>query len=211
MANSLDGGALIEADVAALQAQARAVLPQLNLQLRTESAADLDFSAALYALTRADEMRLLTDWSPAQKSAFCRAQFDAQHAHYRAHYPAAKFLIICEGDARIGRLYVNRTDSEVRLMEITLIEARRGCGIGGALSVALRNRAHAAGLPITLHVEPFNPARRLYERQGFRTVETRGIYLFMRCMPLPAQAPSALCCDGLCGDATAPDQLKTSS
>jgi len=38
-------------------------------------------------------------------------------------------------------------------------------------------------VPAGLHVEPFNPARRLYERQGFRTVETRGIYLYMQCPP----------------------------
>ena len=64
-----------------------------------------------------------------------------------------------------------------------LLEQCRNRGIGGAISGALVEIAGAAGLPTTLHVEPFNPARRLYERQGFREVEARGIYLYMRREP----------------------------
>jgi len=34
--------------------------------------------------------------------------------------------------------------------------------------------------PVTLHVEPYNPAVRLYQRLGFRVVEQRGVNLFMK-------------------------------
>jgi hypothetical protein len=36
--------------------------------------------------------------------------------------------------------------------------------------------APAAGKPVTIHVEVFNPAMRLYERLGFRPIEERGSY-----------------------------------
>lgn len=159
-----------------------------GIALRPELVSDLDLSASLYALTREAELNTV-DWPDAQKQAFCRQQFDAQHAHYRQHYPKAHFLII-ERDAgagveAVGRLYFEQTGKELRLMEITLLVAARNAGIGGAISYALLQHAHASGVPMGLHVEPFNPARRLYERQGFREVETRGLYLYMVC-PLPA-------------------------
>ena len=41
----------------------------------------------------------------------------------------------------------------------------------------------AGAKPITIHVEKFNPALRLYERLGFLPIEDRGVYLFLRREP----------------------------
>ena len=165
-----------------LNAALSEAFPELRLTVRAETAADMDFAASLYALTREAELATL-DWPIAAKQSFCRQQFDAQHAHYREHYPDAQFLLIeCDGVA-VGRLYFEQTGKELRLMEITLAAAARNHGIGAAASGALLQHAHDCGMPMGLHVEPFNPARRLYERQGFREVEERGLYLYMRCEP----------------------------
>ena len=139
----------------------------------------MDFSASLYALTREAELSAV-DWPTAAKQSFCRQQFDAQHAHYHQHYPDAQFLLVERDGAPVGRLYFEQTTKELRLMEITMVAAARNLGIGGALSGALLKHAHACGVAMGLHVEPFNPARRLYERQGFHAVEERGLYLYMR-------------------------------
>jgi ribosomal protein S18 acetylase RimI-like enzyme len=42
-------------------------------------------------------------------------------------------------------------------------------------------QAHGAkhGLQVTLHVEPNNPAQRLYQRLGFTLIEQRGVYDFL--------------------------------
>ncbi len=168
--------------IAAVNAALAALLPSIQVAVRPETTLDTDFSAALYALTRADELAAV-EWSDADKQAFCRQQFDAQRAHYRQHYANAQFLVIDVGGAPAGRLYFEQTSKELRLMEITLLIAARNQGIGGAISGILLRQAHAAGIPMGLHVEPFNPARRLYERQGFREVDTRGIYLYMRVEP----------------------------
>ena len=40
-----------------------------------------------------------------------------------------------------------------------------------------------ANKPVTIHVEVFNPARRLYERLGFQHVDSSGAYHLMRWSP----------------------------
>ena len=52
-------------------------------------------------------------------------------------------------------------------MDIALLPEYRGRGIGTALLEELLVEADATGRRVTIHVERFNPARRLYERLGF--------------------------------------------
>ena len=167
-----------------LNAALAATHPALALYLRAETPDDLDFSASLYATTRQAEMNALP-WSDAEKSAFCRMQFNAQHLHYVGHYPAVQFLVIERNSVRIGRVYIEQKAAALLLMEITLAPEQRGAGVGGAIAVALLQQARANALPMHLHVEPLNPAKRLYERLGFRDIETEGFYTFMVCDPRP--------------------------
>jgi ribosomal protein S18 acetylase RimI-like enzyme len=150
--------------------------------LREETSGDIDFVAELYASTREEELRPV-DWSEAQKRAFLRQQFELQRAHYRQHYAGAQWLIVLRDGMPIGRLYLKAGSVEVRLMDVALVSAQRGQGIGTALMRGVLRYADELGLPVSLHVEPFNPAIRLYERLGFTTRETRGIYCYMERPP----------------------------
>ena len=136
----------------------------------------------LYASTRAAELAQV-DWPEATKQAFVRQQFDAQHSQYRLHYAGALFLVVELEEAVIGRIYIKPGSTELRLMEITLQPASRGLGLGRVLLQALLTQADHAALPLTLHVEPFNPAHAWYLRLGFTVVEERGAYHFMRRLP----------------------------
>jgi GNAT superfamily N-acetyltransferase len=156
---------------------ARFLAPGLALRPRTD--ADLAFLAELYAATREEELRPV-EWSSEQKLAFLRDQFEKQHAHYLLHYPTAEWFVIEHEGIPIGRFYVARTEGEIRLMDVSLLAEWRGRGTGTALMRALTERADSLGLMLGLHVEPYNPALRLYQRFGFTTVETRGVYLFMQ-------------------------------
>jgi len=151
-----------------------------GIALRAAESADQAFLAELYASTREEEMRLATPWTDEQKRAFLAGQFALQDRHYRLHYPDAEWLVIEQGGARVGRMLVNVAPSEARLMDIALMPGARGHGIGAVLLERLLAFADGLGLPVTLHVEPFNPALRMYERAGFAPVEMRGIYQFMR-------------------------------
>jgi ribosomal protein S18 acetylase RimI-like enzyme len=132
----------------------------------------------LYASTRAEELSRVP-WSPAEKAAFVRMQFDAQHRHYQEHYAHASFDIVLVDGEPAGRLYVDRGRDEIRLIEITMLPAWRNRGLGSGLILALQREAEASGAALTIHVERFNPALRLYERLGFVMIEERGPYLFL--------------------------------
>jgi ribosomal protein S18 acetylase RimI-like enzyme len=153
-----------------------------DVSLRPAQAEDVDFLSSVYAATRSEELAL-TDWSDAQKSAFCRQQFEAQDSHYRTHYPTAEYLVITSGTESIGRLYVDRWEKEIRVMDIAILPPYRGLGIGTQLLRKLQDEARAVGKPLSIHVEKFNPALRLYERLGFRSAEDRGIYLLLKWTP----------------------------
>jgi ribosomal protein S18 acetylase RimI-like enzyme len=78
---------------------------------------------------------------------------------------------------------VHRGESEIRIVDIALLPDYRGNGIGTALLRDLFSEADAAGKTVTIHVERFNPALRLYERLGFALAEDKGVYLFLERPP----------------------------
>lgn len=160
--------------------------PAAGIALRPAAAADGAFLRALYAGVRWPELASLP-WTEAEKRAFCDAQFDLQDRHYRANYAGAEFLVITAGDGTpIGRLCRVRGVREWRLMDISLLPTHRGCGAGTRLVAELVAGADAAGVPVVLHVEHDNPARRLYERLGFTGVADPaepGVYLEMTRSP----------------------------
>ena len=55
--------------------------------------------------------------------------------------------------------------------------------MAGAISVGA---AASCGKAVTIYVEKFNPAMRLYRRLGFRTEEDKGVYDLMRWNAAPA-------------------------
>ncbi|QBB71908.1 N-acetyltransferase [Pseudolysobacter antarcticus] len=148
------------------------------LALRNESAADTVFLEALYASVRAEEMRPVP-WPDQAKRDFLQQQFQLQHEHYRRVYIGADFLVVEHEGEPIGRIYVYRTPNEIRLMDIALIERMRGGGIGSSLLDALMQEATIKQIQLALHVEPNNPAQRLYQRLGFSLIEDRGVYHFL--------------------------------
>jgi GNAT superfamily N-acetyltransferase len=139
---------------------------------------DLPFLCAVYASTREQELAAVA-WDAAQKTAFVQMQFAAQHAYYQEHYAGADFDVILVDTLPAGRLYIARWSSEIRIVDIALLPEYCNRGIGTTLLKDLQAEAAAAGKPLRIHVERFNPALRLYERLGFHQIEDRGVYLFM--------------------------------
>ncbi len=145
------------------------------IRLRPILAADAPFLFELYASTRAEEMAMV-QWSEEQERTFLRMQFDAQSTHYATHYAGAEFLIIEDDGHPIGRLYIHRQPHDIRIVDISLMPGHRGKGIGTKLLRELLDEGAATRTPVTIHVEQFNPAMRLYERLGFRRIGSHGVY-----------------------------------
>jgi ribosomal protein S18 acetylase RimI-like enzyme len=139
---------------------------------------DREFLVELYGSVREPEFAHVP-WDDAMRRAFVEQQFAAQDTHYREHYPGATLDVIEVDNAPAGRLYVHRGPSDIRIMDIALATAVRGRGIGSGLLRSLMSEAGASGRTLSIHVEVNNPARRLYERLGFRPAGEHGVYLLM--------------------------------
>ncbi len=151
---------------------------------------DDEFLFGLYASTRESELAPL-GWDDGQREAFLRQQFAAQSKFYFEQFPLAKFHIVLLAEEPIGRLYLDHRDDEIRLIDISLLPARRNTGIGTALLNDILAEGERLGLPVTIHVERFNPARRLYERLGFREISENGVYYLMEWSPSGAREKHA--------------------
>ena len=152
------------------------MLPEV--ELRPATAEDEAFLLAVYAGTRREELAL-TGWDAAATDAFLRMQSAAQDSHYRQHFPDAAFDVVMVDGVAAGRLYVDRRDTEIRIIDIALLPEHRGRGIGTALLTPILDEAETAGRTVVINVERENPARRLYERLGFVRVAEHGLHLLL--------------------------------
>lgn len=166
------------------------VVSRPAITLRPVRDEDMDFLLRVYHGTRLEELATIADWSEEQKLTFVRQQFAAQHAWYQEHYVGATFDVVMVGGVPAGRLYVHRREAEIRLMDIALLPELRGQGVGSTLLADLLAEAESAGKPLTIHVEKYNPAMRLYQRLGFTTIADRGPYDLLEWRPgSPATTP----------------------
>lgn len=160
-------------------------------QLRSAAEDDRSFFLEVYASTRADELAL-TPWDDATKRGFVEQQFAAQESHYARHYPDASVDVIQVDGEGAGRLFVDRQELDMHVVDISLLPAFRGQGIGTALLRDLIGEADSSGRALSIHVAAGNPARSLYDRLGFELVADEGIYLEMS-RPLAGSAHPGYC------------------
>lgn len=122
----------------------------MSVSLRPATDADREFLLAVFA-----SARILPE-------GFAEMQYAAQERHYRAAFSGVTYSVVLVDGEPAGRLCVAR-GAESRLLDIALLPAYRGRGVGGELIAALLDE----GRPVRLHVARGNPARGLYERLGF--------------------------------------------
>jgi len=152
--------------------------PRDLLRYRAATTEDVSFLRALYGTTREEELRQMA-WDDEAKARFLDHQFLAQSKHYESFYPDAEFLVIELEGERIGRLYVDRGPQTIEVIDIALMPEHRRCGIGTMLLAEILAEGQSSGKSVTIYVEHFNPARHLYDRLGFRHVDTNGVYHLM--------------------------------
>jgi ribosomal protein S18 acetylase RimI-like enzyme len=151
------------------------LMSDFSLTLRPITASDLPFLQQVYASTRESEMTLIS-WSEAEKQAFLESQFTAQHAHYQTYYVKACFDVIERDGQPIGRLYVDHWEREIRIVDIALLPEYRGQGTGAHLIGQIQSQAAAVRKTVSIHVEKYNPAYKLYDRLGFVKTSETGVY-----------------------------------
>ena len=151
--------------------------------LRPVQPGDEDLLYRIYASTRAEELAPV-NWTDEQKETFLRMQFNAQTVHYLNYFPNAEYQIIQRQEGiPAGRLITDRSEASIFLIDVALLPEHRQLGIGTNIMKSLLEEAVRKNEPIILHVETFNPARKLYERLGFIKTGETGIYHEMTWTP----------------------------
>ena len=163
------------------------------ITLRDALPADRAFLLALYTSTRADEFAQL-GWPVEMERSFMQMQFEAQRGDYERKHPGALCQVIELRRCPIGRLWVAQDKRCLTLLDISLIAALRGHGIGTDCLLRVQQRAAAARLDVELQVVPGNPAQHLYERLGFRCIGDSGVHQAMvwtPCVEAPSVRPTS--------------------
>jgi GNAT superfamily N-acetyltransferase len=147
------------------------------VSLRPEQSGDEVFLAEVYASTRQEEMDL-TNWDAATRAAFLDMQFKAMRSGYRTMFPQAQFSIIRLDETPVGRIVVDRAAAEIRVVDIALLPAHCGRGIGTKLMREVMDEAARSAKPVRLCVFQGTRATGFYLRLGFSMVEP-GVYQSM--------------------------------
>ena len=152
------------------------------ISLRPATPDDEEFLFRLYVASRADEIAAW-GWDERTRDDFLAVQFRARQGGYRASWPDADDRIVERSGTAIGRILVDRSPRLIVLVDVALVPAHRGAGIGTRLVSGLQEEARRSDVPVHLQVELTNPARRLYERLGFEEGASDGVRVRMAWEP----------------------------
>jgi ribosomal protein S18 acetylase RimI-like enzyme len=150
----------------------------MSITLREATPQDKDFLLKVYSSTREDELAAVP-WSAEQREMFIKMQFVAQHSYYREHFPEADYKVILLDGEPVGRLYVQREEHAIRILDIALLSEHRNTGVGTVLLRELLSEAERAQKPLQIYVEVYNHSLRLFERLGFTRKAEAGINFLM--------------------------------
>jgi ribosomal protein S18 acetylase RimI-like enzyme len=141
---------------------------------------DQSFIEQVYRSTREKELNS-TNWPEEQKKRFVIMQSMAQELEYKNKFSNANYQLILYKQKSAGRLYLWESDKEVRIIDITLLPEFQGKGIGKNILTDIIKNAHQKNKFVSLHVAPANPAKKLYEKLGFKTMRAESTREYMEC------------------------------
>ena len=138
---------------------------------------DEPFLRALDAESRAADLGGALD--PALLGDILALQYRAREAGWAQEAPGHDDLVVlCDGEP-VGRLVLDRRPEGIRVMDIAVLGATQGHGLGTDLLREVIAEADRRGVPVSLHVLEGSRAATLYERLGFRTVSRGGVHRLM--------------------------------
>ena len=159
-----------------------------TVSLRPSTTEDEQFLFEVYASTRMDELDAI-GMDKAQEEIFLNMQYMLQRQFYRTHFTQSSYDIILLDGIPAGRFIVNRTEEEIRGVDIALLPEYRSLGIGSYLILQLQEESNLSGKPFRFQVEKSNHrAFRLYQRLGFIKTGEIGMHYQMEWQPRGASA-----------------------
>jgi ribosomal protein S18 acetylase RimI-like enzyme len=147
------------------------------ITVRDERLQDEPFLYELYASRRQAEMDAL-GWPLEFRNTFLNQQFRASQGYHTA-FPEAEFQIVLLNGVNAGRLIINRTREELRVVDLALLPQFRNAGVGTSLLQKLFGEASATRKPVRLKVDRGSRAERLYQRLGFIKISETELHFEM--------------------------------
>jgi ribosomal protein S18 acetylase RimI-like enzyme len=141
-----------------------------SVNLRPVTDGDREFLLDVYAAGREIELSVLP-FDEAQKRAFIEHQFDAQTTYYQEKYAGAMHDIILLDREPVGRIYVNRGENLISILDLAVLTEHRKNGIGTSVITSLQSEAADNGQRVGAYVEPYNPSQNLFRELGFELIE----------------------------------------
>ena len=150
-----------------------------DLLARPPEPGDEPFLAQLYASTRTDLLQLPV---PAEvANAIINHQRLLQAAGYARDFPDARYFVLEHGGESIGRIVLNSSAAEMRVVDIAIAPGARRRGHARKVLRALQQDAERDGGALALRVRRDNvEARALYQSLGFVEVAADEIAIQMR-------------------------------
>lgn len=146
-----------------------------SLVLKPADAGDEDFLFALYAGSHGEDLPSL-GWGPDQIQNFLKMQREAEQRFFAMEYPRADHQIVVVNGEPAGRLSVERRDTEIRGIDVTLLPEFRNQGIGRWLIEQLQSEAARERKPVRMQLIRFSPAIAFFEGLGFTRVSETGTH-----------------------------------
>ncbi len=146
------------------------------ISLRPVTEADEPFLYELYKTVRGPEFAQVP-LPPEQLEMLFSMQYRARTGSYEATFPKSQNSVILSGEAPIGQIWIDRNGGQILLVDIALLPAYRGTGIGSGLVEGLIAEARQSGLPLICSVATNNPGSlRFHQRLGFAIVAEDPMY-----------------------------------
>ena len=148
------------------------------IRTRVVTAADKELLLQLFAESRKQELAAFS-WTKEEEDAFIHMQYNLQQRSYATRYSSSKHLMILQETTPVGHIHTAEEENSIRLLDISILQSYRNCGIGNQVIQALKEEAATMHASILLHVYFTNPAKEFYARRGFTVTHFDGVYYTM--------------------------------
>lgn len=150
--------------------------------LRPVKASDQDFLKELFETI--PEAAIYAHMPEHLSKQLLQSQFAVKEQAYHQANPCGDSCIVELNRKAVGRLFVNISSDEIRLVDIIIHPSSRGQGIASSLLEQLILDGNARKLPIRLQVAVNNvDAQRLYQRYGFILGYNDGVHIHCEYLP----------------------------
>jgi GNAT superfamily N-acetyltransferase len=140
----------------------------MRIVLRPARPADFEFCATLYFAEMEEVIRQLN------------LDVTSHTRGFRDRWNVAEVEIISCDHIEIGWVQTSIVDGALYLGQIFIVPPFQRRGIGTGVIIGIIDKATKADRPVTLSVVKANPAKKLYERLGFRVTDTDDRKFYMR-------------------------------